>query len=135
MKLVRFTDIDRDNLRSFWERERGCLRLAQDRPACAGRRRRIDATVIRELNPQERKLAAPFAAPTRDEVREQRSIRGSLRIIVRVRFALVPDHALDGEALQRMQHLVVEDSRDLVDALAIRYKRDGSHLELPRARQ
>ena len=84
------------------------LRLAQLRPGTLARLG-LDGLERRELNLKEGELALiPIVTPVADHVGEQRPV---LISALGVRFALIPDGALDGVGNERRDHAVVKFRR------------------------
>ena len=113
MDVVPFADVDRDHHRGIRQLQRPALCLAHRGPVVRGRFE-PGRQVVRQLDEQERKIAlGEFPAPLADHVREQSRVLGGA---IRVRFALVPDDALDRHIRERCKHRVVDTERCLVVA-------------------
>jgi hypothetical protein len=121
--VVRIAQVDRHHLTRAGERERRALGFPERSPRGARRRLTVHRAEPRELDPQERELLTgptPRPAPARDQAAEQLPVLRRLGDVVRVGFALVPDHAPDRVAQQRVDHPVVDDRGHLVDPLPVR---------------
>ena len=114
MDVGAIADVDGDHLSRRRQRQRCRLRFAQHRPWTLLRRVRTGAEA-RQLHPQERQgRRIPLRAPLFDHRRKQRAVAQRLLHCIGVGFALVPDRATQRIRLQRMDHRVVEQRRELV---------------------
>src|SRR5689334_161662 len=99
-------------------------------------RHRVGPAVAGELDPEKREVAsaaAPAVPPALYESSKLFTVGRGLLRVVGVRFTLIPDHALDRQRQDGMHHLVVEDGRDLVDALPVGAEGDAANSEFPLA--
>ncbi len=113
MDIRRIAQVDAHHLRGMRQRQRRRLRLAQQRP-------RALLTVIGaraeagQLHPDKRqRRCVPVLPPLLDQGLELIPI-GQRSGIGGIALALVPDHPLDREWRQRVDHAVVQQRRDLV---------------------